>query len=150
LNGEQAVYSSQIEFQQQIEKIPLDNVYYILHITNMNFGEYVRETRERLKEADKRFSVRQVAMRIGIEPAYLSKIERGDFSPPSEVAICRLAKELNLDADVLLAMGGKVSKDLQEIILKRPRLFADLIRELKGAPNKALLRIVREVRDGDW
>ncbi len=123
------------------------SMYYILC---MDFGEYVRETRERFKEQDKKFSVRQVAMRVGIEPAYLSKIERGQFPPPSEETTRRLAAELDLDSDILLAMGGKVSKDLQEVILKRPRLFADLIRELKGAPNKAILRIVREVRDGDW
>ena len=43
----------------------------------MKFGEFVREAREKLKEGDKKFSVRQVAMRVGIEPAYLSKIERG-------------------------------------------------------------------------
>ena len=47
-------------------------------------------------------------------------------------------------------MAGKVSSDLQEIIRKRPRLFADLIRQLKSEPDNALLRIVREVRDGDW
>ena len=119
-------------------------------MTIMKFGEFVREAREKLKEGDKKFSVRQVALRVGIEPAYLSKIERGEFSPPSEETTRRLASELGIDPDVLLAMGGKVSTDLREIILKRPRLFADLIRELKGAPNKALLRIVREVRDGDW
>ncbi len=89
-------------------------------------------------------------MRIGIEPAYLSKIERGDFPPPSEEAIRKIAFELDLDADLLLAMGGKVSTDLREIIMKRPRLFADLIRELRETPDTAILRIVREVRDGDW
>ena len=51
---------------------------------------------------------------------------------------------------MLLALGGKVSSDLQEIIRKRPRLFAELIRELKQAPDHAILHIVREVRDGDW
>ena len=44
----------------------------------------------------------------------------------------------------------KVSGDLQAIIRKRPKLFADLIRELKAAPDDAILRVVREVRDGDW
>jgi len=99
---------------------------------------------------DKGFSLRQVARRIGVEPAYLSKIERGDMPPPSEATTIRIAKELNEDPDVLLAMAGKVSSDLQEIIRKRPRLFADLIRELKAAPDNALLRIVREVHDGNW
>jgi len=47
-------------------------------------------------------------------------------------------------------MAGKVSSDLQEIIRKRPQLFAELIRELKSMPDHAILRIARDVRDGDW
>jgi len=116
----------------------------------MTFGEYVRERRESLKAEDRRYSVRQVAQRIGVEPAYLSKIERGDVAPPSEAKIRALAKELGEDAEILLAMAGKVSSDLLEIIRKRPKLFADLIRELKSIPDHAILRIAREVRDGDW
>jgi transcriptional regulator with XRE-family HTH domain len=115
-----------------------------------HFGQLLRETRERLRAHDRRYSLRQVAQRIGVEPAYLSKIERGDVAPPSEATTVKLAKELGEDPDVLLAMAGKVSSDLQEIIRKRPKLFADLIRQLKQAPNNAILRIVREVREGDW
>ena len=89
-------------------------------------------------------------MRIGVEPAYLSKIERDQVAPPSEATTRRLAGELGEDPDVLLAMSGKVSTDLQEIILKRPTLFAELIRELRDMPDHALLRIARDVRDGDW
>ena len=122
-------------------------MYYIVHMT---FGEYIREHREALKSQDRRFSVRQVAQRIGVEPAYLSKIERGDVAPPSEAKIRALAKELDENADMLLAMAGKVSSDLQEIIRKRPQLFAELIRELKSMPDHAILRIARDVRDGDW
>ena len=114
------------------------------------FGPAIRERREQLKRDDRRFSVRQVARRIGVEPAYLSKIERGEVAPPSEATTVRLARELGHDPDVLLAMAGKVSGDLQEIIRKRPRLFAELIRQLKEAPDHAVLRVVREVRDGVW
>jgi transcriptional regulator with XRE-family HTH domain len=124
------------------------NVDYICNMTW--FGESVREKREHLRKEDKRYSLRQVAQRIGVEPGYLSKIERGDVAPPSEATTVKLAKELGEDPDVLLAMGGKVSSDLQEIIRKRPKLFADLIRQLKQAPKHAILRIVREVREGDW
>jgi hypothetical protein len=35
-------------------------------------------------------------------------------------------------------------------IRRRPELFAELIRELKDMPDHAVLRIVREVRDGEW
>lgn len=115
-----------------------------------HFGDTVKEMRERLRQEDRRFSLRQVALRVGIEPAYLSKIERGQVPPPSEATTVRLAKELSQDPDVFLALAGKVSGDLQEIIRKRPKLFAELIRQLKEAPDHAILRVVREVRDGNW
>jgi len=117
---------------------------------NANFGNYVREKREKLRETDSSFSLRQVATRIGVEPSYLSKVERGDQPPPSEEKIKALAEDLNENPDVLLAMAGKVSSELQEIIKQRPDLFSQLIKELKDLPDHAVLKIVREVRDGDW
>jgi transcriptional regulator with XRE-family HTH domain len=112
------------------------------------FGDYIRNARS--ARAEPRFSVRQVAQRIGVEPAYLSKVERGLVPPPSEATIVRLAADLGEDADVLLALAGKVSSDLQAIILRRPKEFAELIRQLKDAPDHAILKVVREVRDGNW
>ncbi len=123
-------------------------MYYTLLMTP--FGDYVRSRREALRATDRRFSVRQVAARIKVEPSYLSKVERGEVAPPSEAAIARLAADLGEDPDVLLALAGKVSTDLQAVIRKRPRLFAELIRELEDLPDHAVLRLVREVRDGDW
>ena len=96
------------------------------------------------------FSVRQLAARVGVEPSYLSKVERGQQPPPSEQTIAALARELDEDPDVLLALAGKVSGELQAIIRRRPKLFAELIRQLKDTPDRAVLRLVREVRDGDW
>lgn len=114
------------------------------------FGDFVREVREALRVEDSRYSVRQVAGRIGVQPSYLSKVERGDVGPPSEGTIVKLAEDLGEDPDVMLALAGKVSSDLLEAIRKRPRLFAELIREMKDMPDRAVLRLVREVRDGDW
>lgn len=114
------------------------------------FGAYIREQRERRRQTDPAFSLRKLAERIGVQPSYLSKVERGTEPPPSEKTICLLAKELDEDPDVLLAMAGKVSDDLQRIIRNRPTLFAELLRQLKRMPDKAVLRLVREVRDGDW
>jgi transcriptional regulator with XRE-family HTH domain len=114
------------------------------------FGDFVRETRESLRREDTRYSVRQVAARIGVQPSYLSKVERGEVGPPSEGTISRLADELGVDPDMMLALAGKVSSDLQEVIRKRPQLFGELIRQLKDMPDRAVLRLVREVRDGGW
>jgi transcriptional regulator with XRE-family HTH domain len=116
----------------------------------MQFGEHIRQAREALQANDKAFSLRQVAARVGVEPAYLSKIERGVFPPPSEELIVKLAELLGEDRDVLLALGGKLSSDLQQIIMQRPKLFAELLRQLREAPDHAILHVVREVKDGQW
>ena len=116
----------------------------------MGFGTYIRGRRESLGEANKDFSVRKVAKVIGVEPAFLSKVEREIVAPPSEAKVIALANALGEDQDVLLAMAGKVSSDLLNIIRDRPALFAELIRKLKTEPDHAVLRVVREVRDGDW
>ena len=115
-----------------------------------DFGEFIRQKREGLRKKDTRYSLRQVAGRVGIQPTYLSKLERGELDPPSEMTSRRIAVELGEDADVVLALAGKVSSDLQSIIRKRPMLFAELIRQLREVPDHAILRLVREVRDGDW
>jgi len=114
------------------------------------FGATIRELREARLAEDKTFSLRQIALRIGVEPSYLSKVERGETPPPSEAKIVLLARELGQDPDLLLALAGKVSSDLQAVIRRRPELFATLIRDLKDMPDHAVLRLVREVRDGDW
>ena len=116
----------------------------------MTFGSHIRARRESLRCDDSTFSVRQVAQRVGVEPAYLSKVERDQVAPPSETTILRLAAELGEDADVMLALAGKVSDELRQIIMRRPKLFAQLLRDLKALPDHAIAHIVREVRDGDW
>lgn len=117
---------------------------------HLAFGAHLRERRERLAAADRRYSLRQVAARCGVTPAYLSRVERGDVAPPGEETLVRLAAELGEDTDVLLAMAGKISTDLRAAILARPQLFADLIRAIRDMPDEAALRVVREVRDGNW
>ena len=86
---------------------------------------------------------------VGRREAKVRESDGGE-DPLKPHARPRLAAELGEDPDLLLAMAGKVSSDLKGIILRRPRLFADLLRELKDAPDHAILRVVREVRDGDW
>lgn len=111
------------------------------------FGKYIREKREAL---DKRFggeySLRKTAKRVGIQPSYLSKIERDEVPPPSEATIMRIAAELREDTDVVLALAGKVSSDLRQAIMRRPQLFAELIRQLRDAPDRAVECVVREAR----
>ncbi|WP_207797120.1 helix-turn-helix domain-containing protein [Shimia abyssi] len=83
-------------------------------------------------------------------PAYLSRVERGEVGPPGEETLVKLASDLGEDPDVLLALAGKVSADLRAAIVARPKLFADMIRQLRDMPDEAVIRIVREFKDGNW
>ena len=114
----------------------------------MTFGRYIKSSRETLSQYSKRYSIRKVAAAIGVQPSYLSKVERNVVAPPSEEKILALANELEEDPNVLLAMAGRVSSDIQEVIMKRPQLFASIIRELKTQPDHALLSFIQKVKDG--
>jgi len=116
----------------------------------MTFGKYIRDRRQTLAGQVEGMSLRKVALSIGVEPAYLSRVERDLTPPPSELKIVALADVLGVDPDMLLAMAGKISSDLQKIILNRPELFGQLLRKLKEQPDHAILYLVREVSDGNW
>jgi transcriptional regulator with XRE-family HTH domain len=110
------------------------------------FGKRLRALRE-AKEPT--LSLRKLAEKAEVGPSYLSKIERGK-ERASEATIVALADAIGESRDVLLAMDGRVSKRLQGIICARPALFAELIESMDKMPEHAIVRIVREVRDGKW
>lgn len=90
----------------------------------MKFGPHIRETREA-----KGFGLRELARLIEVEPAYLSKIEREIFAPPSEALIVRIAGHLGEDPDRLLAMAGKIPSDVKDAIIQSEGELAKLVRE---------------------
>ncbi len=110
----------------------------------------MRKAREELLASNGgSFSLRSVAERLGVNHTYLSKIER-DEVPPSEEVVLSLARELSEDPDVLLALAGKVFKDLLDIIRSHPKAFAALIQELRGRREEEIVHMTTVVRDGEW
>jgi transcriptional regulator with XRE-family HTH domain len=87
------------------------------------FGKRLRELR-----IGKNITLRKFAQDVGISPTYLSKVERGDFSPPTEDRIKDFAKALGENPDELLAIAGRISSDLTNIIMQHPSEVADLLR----------------------
>lgn len=87
------------------------------------FGDTVRRRR-----LEKGFGLREFAKMVGISPTFLSKVERDEFSPPSETNVIEIARLLSLDADELLAKAGRTRSDLDSIIQKRPKQIAAFLR----------------------
>jgi transcriptional regulator with XRE-family HTH domain len=106
-----------------------------------SFGALVRREREA-----KEIGLREMAKKIGVSPTYLSKIERGDFDPPAEDKVRKIAEILGLDPDELLALAGRVASDLTDIIRQRPREMADFLRAAKGLTAEDIARLARQAQ----
>lgn len=108
------------------------------------FGAELRKRREA-----KGISLRQLAKEVGVKPPYLSRVENGEV-PASEELVLSAAKILGENPEVLYSFAGKVTSRLAAAIAKHPKAFADIIFNLENAPEHAILRVIREVRDGEW
>lgn len=69
-----------------------------------SFGKYVRQQRLVRLSGNPDFSLRRVALSCGLEPSFLSKIERGIAQPPSEQKIKALADALAETIRMFLAI----------------------------------------------
>lgn len=89
----------------------------------MAFGDFIRQKRE---EAD--IPLNEFARRIGISPAYWSRIERNMEKPPKDELITKAAQELHLDLDEVFVQANRLPPELQknlgDVVLayrKRPK-----------------------------
>ncbi len=106
------------------------------------FGETIREMRQA-----QQMGLRTAADRLGISPAYLSRIERGKERPPKPDLVKRLTTLLGGDPDLLFRLAESTDPDLAEYVHSIPNVpeflrtakamrltsddFAALIREMK-------------------
>lgn len=100
---------------------------------SMPFGAKLRAMREA-----KRLGLRELAGRAKISPAFLSKIEAGKEKAPAEPKLRALAKILDFDPDVMLAMAGRLSADVVKIIQRHPQEYTALIMALRVLNQKQL------------
>ena len=108
---------------------------------NKKFGAIVRAKRQALE-----IGLREMAKKIGVSPTYLSKVERDEFSPPAEDKVIAIAKILGRDPDELLALAGRVSSDLTEIIRQHPREMASFLRSANGLTADQMALLAEEAR----
>jgi len=85
-------------------------------------GERIRRMR-----AEHKLGLRETAMKVGISPTYLSRIENMDEkTPPAEDVVRKLATLLNYDFDKLMQLAGRVPEDVEKVIKGDPSMPAFL------------------------
>jgi transcriptional regulator with XRE-family HTH domain len=104
------------------------------------FGELIAEGRKRVKLTQREFAAR-IKMEDGrpISAPYLNDLEHNLRHPPRGYLIEQFAKELDLEADLLYFVAGKVPSDIEpkeageEQVLAAYRAFR---KELKNKGKK--------------
>ena len=92
-----------------------------------DFGKTIRNLR-----VAQDLGLRETASKIGISPAYLSRIERGKERPPRPEIIKELAKELAADPDVLFRLSSSTDPEVAEYLHDQPGVM-NLLRYIKNA-----------------
>lgn len=90
-----------------------------------NFGDTIRELR-----TAQDLGLRETAGKIGISPAYLSRIERNKERPPKPEIIKALAKELAADPDILFRLSSSTDPELACYLNENPAI-TELLRFIK-------------------
>ena len=108
-------------------------------------GTYGSATRARREELE--IGLRVFAKMLGVSPTYISKVERDELPPPAESRVKETAALLGVNSDELLALAGKVSSDLAEIIRERPTTMASILRTARSVPDDKLLAMEKRLRN---
>lgn len=92
-----------------------------------SFGDTLRDLR-----VAQDLGLRETASKVGISPAYLSRIERGKERPPRPEVIKALAKVLAADPDVLFRLSSSTDPEVVDFLHEQPEVM-ELIRYIKEA-----------------
>ena len=89
-------------------------------------------------------SLRALARQLEVAPSYLNDIEN-DRRVPSEPVLMRIAAELGLDADLLLAAAGRVGEGAREYMKANPTAGV-LFRKVSdaGLDEQALKKLLEQ------
>lgn len=104
-------------------------------------GQLIREKRQSLD-----IGLRELARRIDKSPSFLVGLETGEGKPSaSEETLRRIARELELPADRLITLAGKVPSDAAP----KDELEAELFRQVKGLSEERKQELLEEYRESD-
>ncbi|MGK7943818.1 MAG: helix-turn-helix domain-containing protein [Microcystaceae cyanobacterium] len=106
--------------------------------TNQSFGKYIWQARR-----SKRLNQRELAKKLGIDATYLSKLEN-DRVEPSQKIIDLLAQYLELDAEELTYLAGKMPEGLEEVIKANYEVMPALFRRVEKNPSRNILSDIKD------
>lgn len=109
--------------------------------THQTLGEFVKERRNSL-----RLTLRDLGKKSGLDPSYISRIERGEYSNPTVTALDGLAKGLKVPYSELDRIARGLPVDQADEDAKVAELM-DLFRQVPPERQEAALRMLRSLAE---
>ena len=105
------------------------------------FGKEIKRLR-----LEKEIKLREMAERVGISPAYMSRIESGRELPPKGERVVKIAEVLGVSVDTLLSLAGKIDPKIKDYITQTPSMpeFLRKMKESNMSPE-ALEQLIAEM-----
>lgn len=90
----------------------------------------------------KGISQRKLGEIVGLGSGYISRIERGEFKPPSEEKIVAIADALGGSREYMLALSGKIPSDVSDIVENQPEQMSKAVRSLDSVGDWSPIAIL--------
>ncbi|MBJ6760523.1 PTS sugar transporter subunit IIA [Myxococcaceae bacterium JPH2] len=104
----------------------------------------------RLLRVDAGLSLRDLARRIGVSSAYLSRVENGLDAPPTQERLSAIARELDVPAALLMDVANKVSPYVTGYLEEVPAAGTLLLDIARRRLTAAQLARVRNFLDAEF
>jgi HTH-type transcriptional regulator, competence development regulator len=105
-------------------------------------GKKVGATLKKMR-LEKGMGLQRLADKVGVTPGYLSQIEHGEGSRPTEKMVSAIAKALGAHPDELLALAGHVAPDLAAILQKSPLRMGTFLRVMSKLSKGEIDRLTK-------
>ncbi len=111
------------------------------HSTVSDFGQYLHKIRTEVFED----SLRDFAVRVGLSPSYLNKLELSDGGTPRRETVLKIAEALGMEPDAMLLKAGYVPEQPQRGANDEYLLL--LVGTLSPPQQQAVREFIKLVKD---
>ena len=88
----------------------------------------------------------QLALEVGVDTSYVSKIENGLLPPPSEIILTRLAEALNVDLGKLIKLSGRIPEEIAQELESRAKLeFGPKLKDLRDKAGMSQHELAKSI-----
>jgi transcriptional regulator with XRE-family HTH domain len=94
---------------------------------------------------ENKVGLRDLAEKIGVTPGYLSQIEHGTGSPPTEKTMAAIADALGKDPKSLMAEAGHYAPDFVTLLRKHPATMTALLSAISRYSDDDIAELVKSV-----